>query len=116
MVNFGRTLNNMEKPAILHIKTLDGNWCDKDIIILHACFQLLTDFVEQENAFTGHVNWHEDPAHQSAKEEILQLYNWWTTRKILDSVDGINDLEKDQYKEDSEMLIRLVNIRQFLWI
>ena len=105
----------MEKPTILNIKTLNGDWSDKDIIILHACFQLLTDFVEQENAFTGHVDWDSDVEHQSAKQEIQQLYNWWTTRKMFDNLDSINDLEKDQYEEDNEMLIRLIKIRHFLW-
>lgn len=105
----------MERPSILNIRTLSGEYCDKDIIILHACFQLLTDFIEGEEAFTSHVDWEHDEAHKKAKYEIEQLYHWWSTRKTLDGLNGINDLEKDQYEEDNEMLIRLIKIRQFLW-
>ena len=32
----------------LKIKTLEKGWHDKDEVLLHAAFQLLTDFVEQE--------------------------------------------------------------------
>lgn len=105
----------MEKPAILNITTLTNEWVDKDIILLHACFQLLTNFVEQENPFTGHVEWDNDEEHQHAKHEILKLYDWWTSRKILCTTEGTDIFEKSQYEEDNTMLIRLVKIRQFLW-
>jgi hypothetical protein len=32
----------------LKITTLDKGWHDKDEVLLHAAFQLLTDFLEQE--------------------------------------------------------------------
>lgn len=32
----------------LKIKTLRGGWHDRDQIMLHACFQILVDFVEKE--------------------------------------------------------------------
>jgi hypothetical protein len=32
----------------LKIATLDKGWHDKDEVLLHAAFQLPTDFVEQE--------------------------------------------------------------------
>ncbi len=105
----------MEKPSTLNIKTLSGAYCDKDIILLHACFQLLTDFVEGEEAFTNHVDWEFNEAYKKAKDELEQLYHWWATRKTLDDLNGINDFEKSQYEEDNEMLIRLVKVRQFLW-
>ena len=105
----------MERPSTLNIQTLSGEYCDKDIVILHACFQLLTNFVEGEEAFTSHVDWAHDNEHKKAKEEIMLLYNWWSTRKILDNLNNINDLEKEQYEEDNNRLIRLIKVRQFLW-
>jgi hypothetical protein len=38
----------MEPANILKIESLSNNWRDKDDIILHACFQILKNFVEQE--------------------------------------------------------------------
>jgi len=34
---------------LLKIQTLEKGWCDKDEVLLHAAFQLLVDFVEQEH-------------------------------------------------------------------
>ena len=105
----------MKNPGILNIKTLSGDWCDKDIIMLHACFQLLTDCIEDEKLFTGHVDWNHDDEHKKAKEELEFLYNWWINRKNKDLEAELNDLEKEQYEEDNEMLIRLIKVRQYLW-
>lgn len=105
----------MKNPEILNIKTLSGDWCDKDIIMLHACFQLLTDCIEDEKLFTGHVDWNNDEEHKKAKEELEFLYNWWIKRKNQDLEAEINDLEKEQYEEDNKMLIRLIKVRQYLW-
>ena len=83
--------------------------------MLHACFQLLTDCIEGENLFTCHVDWTHDDLHINAKKELEELYRWWTERKAFDEEGHIADLDKDQYKEDSEMLVRLISVRQFLW-
>lgn len=105
----------MQNPDTLHIETLKGDWCDKDIVLLHACFQLLKDCVEKENLVAGHTNWDYDEEHKNAKKEIEQLYNWWKGRSKIEAVKAINDLDKQQYNEDTEMLIRLIKIRQYLW-
>ncbi|MCB0806865.1 MAG: hypothetical protein KDC05_13795 [Bacteroidales bacterium] len=105
----------MNNPEILNIKSLSGDWCDKDIIILHACFQLLTDCIENEKLFTGHVEWNHDEEHKNAKKELENLYNWWIERKNADLESEINDLENEQYEKDNEMLIRLIKVRKYLW-
>jgi len=62
---------------ILKIHTLEKGWCDKDHVLLHAVFQLLVDFVEQEKP-DQIVDWNSDPAHKQAWKEIRSLYRWWT--------------------------------------
>jgi hypothetical protein len=62
---------------ILKIHTLKKGWCDKDHVMLHAVFQLLVDFVEQEKP-DQLVDWNSDPAHKQAWKEIRSLYRWWT--------------------------------------
>ena len=99
------------KPDTLKIETLKGwKWCDRDMLILHACFQLLTDCVEKEKLLNGHVDWNRTPEDQEIKAEIETLYNWWKERKKED-----DDCESRQYEEDNEMLIRLIKIRKHLW-
>tara|TARA_A200000113_G_C8762245_1_gene321499 strand:- start:581 stop:721 length:141 start_codon:yes stop_codon:yes gene_type:complete len=46
----------MEPSNALKIETFDGNWKDRDSIMLHACFQLLKDFVEMEKLLDEHVD------------------------------------------------------------
>jgi len=61
----------------LKIHTLDrGKWYDKDEVLLHATFQLLVDFVEQEKPDKV-CDWQYDEPHRNAWSEILQLYKWW---------------------------------------
>lgn len=60
----------------LKIKTLEKGWHDKDEILLHAAFQLLTDFVEQEKP-EKIIDWNADEEHKNAWKEIRSLYQWW---------------------------------------
>ena len=60
----------------LKVYTLEKNWCDKDIILLHAAFQILVDFVEQEKP-DRIIDWDVDKLHKKAWREIKSLYNWW---------------------------------------
>lgn len=105
----------MQNPDNLHIDSLSGDWCDKDIVMLHACFQLLTDCIEKENLLTRHIDWDHNDDFRNAKQEIEQLYTWWTERKENEKLDKLHELEKDQYNQDNEMLIRLIKVRQYLW-
>jgi len=60
----------------LKIHTLEKGWCDKDEILLHAAFQLLIDFIEQEKP-DKIVDWNANELHRKAWKEIKLLYNWW---------------------------------------
>ena len=62
---------------VLKINTLEKGWCDKDYVMLHAVFQLLVDFVEQEKP-DQIVDWNFDLEHKHVWKEIRSLYNWWT--------------------------------------
>ena len=61
----------------LKILTLNkGQWYDRDAILLHAAFQVLVDFMEQERP-AEIVDWEHDEVHSSAWRELSQLYRWW---------------------------------------
>ncbi len=105
----------MHNPEVLHIKTLTADWCDKDIVMLHACFQLLSDCVEGEKLLTGNTDWDHSEDHGKIKVEIQALYDWWLQRKNEDNSVMNGGQENIHYNKDNEMLIRLINIRQYLW-
>jgi hypothetical protein len=100
---------------MLNITTLDGEWCDKDIVLLHACFQLLTDFVEQEIS-QDTVDWEHNESISIVRKEIDFLYNWWKERLKDELDDNLAPIwSDDQHNIDDEMLIRLIRIRRYLW-
>ena len=66
----------MEPANILKIESLPDSWRDKDGVILHACFQLLKDFVEQEKEIIELIDWEYTEETKNAKTEIDFLYNW----------------------------------------
>ena len=64
------------KSVRLTIRTLRAGWHDKDEVILHAAFQLLADFMEQESP-GKHIDWNHDAVHRRSWKEIRDLYQWW---------------------------------------
>lgn len=95
----------------LKIESLDEEWHDKDEVILHACFQLLKDFVEKEDLSI--TDWDAETDSAAAKNEIDFLYQWWIRKLNADAKTGI--IDKEEYAEEDEMLLRLIKIRRYLW-
>jgi len=102
----------MKPSNKLIIESLSDDWCDKDYVMLHACFQLLKDCIENENLFTGEIDWVASKRHKEAKVELNLLYEWWIER--LKTVDDGMSMES-QYAEDNIMLHRLIEIRWAMW-
>ena len=109
-----------------------GQWCDLDYRILYCVFNGLEEFVENELGLDrldqiiseeGKM-WSElypniqydceiHPNGVEEYTEIKVLYLWWKERKSLD--ENTSDLEQDPYDTDTEMLVRLMKVRQALW-
>ena len=53
-----------------------SRWCDKDHVMLHACFQLLVDFLEQEKP-QKIVDYSHDRRHRETWKELQTLYRYW---------------------------------------
>lgn len=100
----------MKPSNILEIECLSEDWCDKDVVLLYACFQLLKDFVEKEKDLIEQIDWQEKQETKNAKAEIEHLYNWWIKR-----CEQNDDLNSKQYEEDNQMLKRLIDVRKYLW-
>jgi len=97
-------------------RALPPTWCDRDYLLLFAAFQLLEDFVKQEQPweFAGDVfAVYAECGAESAREReaawitIRELYAWWQQRKV--------DKYYDNYDEDSAMLHKLISVRECLW-
>lgn len=73
--------------------------------MLHACFQLLVDYVEKENGLK-HCNYE---THKECIDELSFLYKWWKKRSKYIHSKSLED------EEDQQMVERLIKMRQFLW-
>ena len=71
----------MQPSNLLKIDSLTDGWCDKDHVLLHACFQLLCDFVEKEMLVQDNIDWNATEEIKNAKKEIDELYAWWQESK-----------------------------------
>ncbi len=67
---------NMTKRYVLKIKSLDKKWHDMDSVLLHASFQILTDFVERESP-ARRIDWSHSKETRWVWREIKDLYHWW---------------------------------------
>jgi hypothetical protein len=107
----------MQPANILHIRSLYAGWMDKDHVLLHACFQILSDFVEKEMRVQDFPDWNTDESSQNAKGEIEALYEWWLHRKDDRTMDAAKTFRENEriYEEDDNMLKRLIDVRRFLW-
>jgi hypothetical protein len=130
----------MEPANILKIESLGNGWCDKDHVLLHACFQLLSDFVEKEMPNYPHINWHipadtmnfamreiqfdtgnagKDTAAgtRDIKKEFEELHAWWQEwkRKETEGKEYSFEEQQENYLQENEMLKRLIDLRCYLW-
>jgi hypothetical protein len=117
---------------ILDLRAKDYKWGWKDRCdqMYYACFNLLVDFMEKEDAEIV-VDWEECPSHSHAMAEMKDLYHWWIKgrfeeEKEADALyakheDGTPTHEAwfDKIHENEEKwdinLKRLIEIRPYMW-
>lgn len=102
----------------VHISTLTNSWWDRDYLLLHAMFQILVDFIEEENPFEI-IDFEYSDEHKRAKKELQELYTWWKEvrpkREDGLTIKEVVAKEDAWYIEDTKMMSRLVKIREWLW-
>jgi len=81
------------------LPSVSSNWVDRDEIMLCACFQILSDFIEKEDGL-NHCNYE---AHKDFVDEARFLQDWFNKREDIN------------HEEDTQMLSRLMKIRTGLW-
>lgn len=98
----------MRPGNLIELTDLNADWEEIDTMMLYACFSLLERFVQEEMHLT---DWEVSAVQQQIKKEIDELSTWWNQRKL-----AHQDLEEEeQQQEDTKMLIRLIQIRTYLW-
>lgn len=114
----------------------DYGYIDSVSLMVIAPFRILQDFVEIEKPFE-HCDWDWNPEHQHAANEIKELYDWWMVGRLAEekamsaaltewaenrhtfSGETLNNkyrqMESAFNQKDTEQLIRLMKIREYLW-
>ena len=122
-------------------KTLDITFNDPQELFLHCSMQILCDFYEDVINRKSKCKWDYDENFKATYNIMGEIYYWWTKDrvKLNDEIDllyikyidlsesnvekNINmeismkifDIEKEMKVKDSEMLHKLVDIREYLW-
>lgn len=60
----------------VRIRTLSPTWHDRDLVLIHAMFQILSDFMEKEKPAEV-TDWNDGEEKIHAWKEIQELNNWW---------------------------------------
>lgn len=104
-----------ERYNVVVCVKLPPTWCDRDHLMLHACFQILTDFVEKEEPWEFSASKEAmleayadcDWKHERVEDwqELRELYQWWKQREETG----------EKYDADCLMLGRLIKHRRYLW-
>lgn len=68
------------RTYLLKVRSLDNQWHDRDKLLLHTAFQILTDFVVKEKPFKC-IDWSYDKLHRQTAREIKSLYAWWRNQR-----------------------------------
>jgi len=107
------------KTHVLDTGLKPGKYCDLNDRILHGCFNEFCIYVDKCRKYI------------QVEEELNELYNWWKEnylkrdepwQTITKETHGhryyevIQDVEKKRWEEEQEMLIRLIKVRDKLWI
>ena len=102
----------------IRIKSLSPGYYDPDIRMLHACFDLYTEWFRY-NVFEEKLMDRStvDEGNPGLWDEMMALYLWWTVKKPefeVDNTTTLADMEAMEEQED-EMLMRLMKIRRHIW-
>ena len=85
-----------KRYSTIRARSLPHTWMDRDTILAHTMFEILSQFVEQECGPNGNVDWYpeeaghkivvgkqwnkdtdDDPNAIWVRDEIQNLYDWW---------------------------------------
>lgn len=103
----------------IHVKSLPPTWVDRDVLLEHAMFQVLEDFILREN-IDEVIDWNWNEEHRQARAKMTELMDWWKnvylkfdsyegldiskvtplTEKIVKNKDGFITLKSNEYEDE----------------
>lgn len=92
-----RTLKVHTLPSVK-----EAPWLERDFILFHSCFQILSDCIEKENLFD---QWQYT---EEVQIDLRSIYYWWQENKNKEDFDSLED-------EAQEKLELLIKNRRYLW-
>lgn len=114
---------------VVKVRSLPRTYCERDLLLLHAAFQILWDFVDREQpsdftlseqelleAYTHRYDGEETVMQDriDSAMKLRELYAWWQKAKNYDDLDQWDD-PTYSYDACNEKLHQLIDIRGSLW-
>lgn len=65
----------------IRLRHLRSGWVDKDRLLPHVIFEILCQFIEEEDPENS-IDWQQDKKHAAAWTELNELYRWWTSEYV----------------------------------
>ena len=95
----------------VHPRTLPWHtFTDRDKVLLHCCFEILSQFVEREMPADSKKD-HQDEPWAGQDRAVRELYRWW--KEDFPTLDDANTREADE--EVKRKLHQLIDIYDHLW-
>lgn len=111
------------KYNVVKCRRLGPTWCDRDHLLVHAVFQILTDFIDKEKPWQFEASDKEiidaysgdgfgDMTYASTElanwTELKRLYFWWKGFDPMDDYHG-------SWDTITENMVRVIRLRKYLW-
>lgn len=101
---------------------LPHTWVDKDNILVHAIFEILSLYLEKEKPDEV-VDWEWDPEYSQAWKDINELYHWWHETYVPWTKSNRDHQTNEEYnREDERMRLevnekckKVIELKDYLW-
>ena len=89
---------------VLHIQTLPPTFTDRDTVLSHAIFQILSDFVTKECGKDCCISWDQDDEHKQVRQKMDELLDWWHNAYL--KFDCMEGYDRSKATPDTERFVK----------
>jgi len=98
---------------VLRIKSLPPTWTDRDTILSHAMFQILSDFVNKECKPNCPVDWDHTEDSKNARQKMDELLDWWHNTYL--KFDCMEGYDRTKATPDNERFTKSEHGEHMVW-
>ena len=97
-------------------RNLPHTWIDREELLIHVMFEVLSNFVEKELRPHQDIDWDCSEYRSHARDEMEDLYRWWHEEYSWRDEDFVS-LQADEawYAFVTHQCLRLSKIRGYMW-